>query len=930
MGGIIPSSSLFKVITCLIILILASPFDEQQHKFNDAHCPCSDRSGYEENYSNQFMNKLCIVDNEEAKIYSLMIEKIGSKIPLKIVPSNLKFTSELVSDCDSIIEFSNNETIIDKHKCPGHCKPIPITTIPISWIMNFSQKQSNYSLDQTITCTMTWRQFFASNNFVALNLSSQIYNTSTQDTKISITQNQHSFETIIATLLDIIITRRFEECNEPVHWKYKQSVVSKRHVFGLIIWAGSRSRMDMLERQVSILRDQKNDNEHTIVGWMATEDQYDCGKNANICIRDNYSLPNFPGTILTASHPLHKSEGWACGQRRPPRSMSHALLLYEPQFLLVGDDDTYINPKILFSTDFKSYVKDTLSIKNMVLGCLSGDGSMSKLGFFFGGCGYIFSKLAISMMNSYTLPGPTKSSNGYTNPGNQKLYFLFQAKLLAEHSCPMCINDIANYNENKLGMVAMTKDRLIDICINLMAKERTCYHSDHILSRFIFYGLLADVIDMPCENSVKTHDIIDHNITFGMCMGRTEYSCDHNRHMTCHRFQADRHNATISESTRFNIEKSNEEDKSHNASAPQQLRNTSTQKQTHTASTQKKSSNASTRKQSHSAHKQPSHNASAWSGMMPPETATEFLFKESGKNYSVLVIVNGQLRGGNIAWNSMQEHLLDFYHADLALIGPPFTPTEDKDLIALRNRAKFVWTQPELDDWGEVLDTIGNSSSWRELCTYRKSPNCTKQKNSAWQFLGGVKNCHEGSSGILLAYRYLTLQKILQTSILDDYDWIIYTRADYTYLCSPLPLSYFSSDYVYVPNSQGFGGITDRHTYIPRKFVTRVLNITEHIVINSKFWLNKLCSSDDKNIRNFNLERTIFWYFNFVGIPFKRFWHSAFTVRRDEDPTRWQEGHVHHIMNKYTLKVKYPGEVDEANISCDPWKRFFMTHPLPH
>jgi hypothetical protein len=109
--------------------------------------------------------------------------------------------------------------------------------------------------------------------------------------------------------------------------------------------------------------------------------------------------------------------------------------------------------------------------------------------------------------------------------------------------------------------------------------------------------------------------------------------------------------------------------------------------------------------------------------------------KKSDKNESVLVIINGQIRGGSIAWKSVQEHLLDFYHADLAFIGPPFTPTEDKDLIAFRNRAKYVWEQPELDDWGQVLDSIGNNSSWRELCTHRISPHCRSHENVTWNFL---------------------------------------------------------------------------------------------------------------------------------------------------------------------------------------------------
>lgn len=284
----------------------------------------------------------------------------------------------------------------------------------------------------------------------------------------------------------------------------------------------------------------------------------------------------------------------------------------------------------------------------------------------------------------------------------------------------------------------------------------------------------------------------------------------------------------------------------------------------------------------------------------------------------VLVILNGQLRGGPVAWSSLQENLLDFYNADLALIGPPFNSSQAGQASeSLRRRAKYIWTVPEYSDWGVVLDMIqGNNSNWRALCKY----NSTSQVSAyGLQYLGGVSRCHAGSSGILLAYRYLTSLKLIEHSLVDYYEWFIYTRSDYTYLCHPPSIAKFSSAFVYVPYGEGYGGVTDRHTYIPAHRVLQVLNITTDIVVNWKIWYESPAS---------NLEQVIKTYFERAGICYKNFGHTAFTVRRQDDPTRWSHGSPNEVIGKYNLKLKYWGEMAEANESCNVWAKFHESHDM--
>ena len=79
----------------------------------------------------------------------------------------------------------------------------------------------------------------------------------------------------------------------------------------------------------------------------------------------------------------------------------------------------------------------------------------------------------------------------------------------------------------------------------------------------------------------------------------------------------------------------------------------------------------------------------------------------------------GSVRGGERAWRSLDQNLLSPNHADLALmIGamPGAKPT------LLHRLAKYVWTVPERDNWGDAVDEIRgrmklNMTVWRQWRT---------------------------------------------------------------------------------------------------------------------------------------------------------------------------------------------------------------------
>lgn len=66
--------------------------------------------------------------------------------------------------------------------------------------------------------------------------------------------------------------------------------------------------------------------------------------------------------------------GWGCAQRRPLRALSHTLLLFDPEFVLVVDDDTYVNLNLLkYGTILSSVLlRDDIRQSAIAMGHLTG------------------------------------------------------------------------------------------------------------------------------------------------------------------------------------------------------------------------------------------------------------------------------------------------------------------------------------------------------------------------------------------------------------------------------------------------------------------------------------------------------------------------------------------------------------------------------
>lgn len=265
------------------------------------------------------------------------------------------------------------------------------------------------------------------------------------------------------------------------------------------------------------------------------------------------------------------------------------------------------------------------------------------------------------------------------------------------------------------------------------------------------------------------------------------------------------------------------------------------------------------------------------------------------------------MRGGILAWRSLMKHVIHPHNADIAYIGPPIVDHEAKKLLS---KAKFLWIVPDYDDWGDALDLIQNNT-WRYLCDEKHS-----------NFLGFVKSCPRNSAGVLLAYRYFTANNIVKHNLVNTYDWFIFTRTDYFYLCPPFhPMRIYSNSSIYIPSGEEYGGYTDRIALMPSNSVLKTLNVTVDIVTNPYEW---------ENFSHYNIESALKHYYDKVNISVIQYAHTGFTVRRVADPTSWSGGVHHQVMAKFNLTVKYPGELATAETECRPLNvldREYMDYP---
>eukprot|EP01041_Mallomonas_annulata_P001221 gene1221-2373_t len=294
--------------------------------------------------------------------------------------------------------------------------------------------------------------------------------------------------------------KRISECNESSTWE------------------GSNSRRSLLENQLKILNNEIFIGNNAVIGLSVTEDIYSCKKKSLLCSYNTSIYGDFmnymPRTFL---HNNSRGDGWSCAQRRPLRALAHNLLLYDPTYIILADDDTYINYKLIENL-YNNIINSDMLKKPLVIGHFILKKTLTIKGLLFGGTGYIIGKKVIERLL-------TKEVRVMKIPKRDRYTSALALFREIRHTNWTCNEPCLLHFQPVNGSLGLTV-RLIDLCVNMMASENTCYHSDYSMSRCLFYGAHIEAIEITCESFDMPK----------MCSQNSTGVCDELRHLSCHRW----------------------------------------------------------------------------------------------------------------------------------------------------------------------------------------------------------------------------------------------------------------------------------------------------------------------------------------------------------------------------------------------------------
>ena len=262
---------------------------------------------------------------------------------------------------------------------------------------------------------------------------------------------------------------------------------------------------------------------------------------------------------------------------------------------------------------------------------------------------------------------------------------------------------------------------------------------------------------------------------------------------------------------------------------------------------------------------------------------------EDIKKPKTLIILIGNARGSEVAWNSLYQNVMLPLNADLALV---LGDNESDKNNSLFHRAKYIKLIHEYDDWGDCIDMIAKKNNLDSM-NWRKVHLENDQFDPAlW---GGVKyngTRINGAGALQNCHRWFVIELIHEHKLLEKYDQFIITRTDH-YYAFQYPL--LDNKNIWIPKGEDYGGICDRHIVLHKSIVVESLNIIPWIIKQK----NQLLGNPEGALQKFYLDIGLFHLI-------KRFDRSFFTVKTKDDPTRWSGNTM--FIKELDLYSKYPNE----------------------
>ena len=238
----------------------------------------------------------------------------------------------------------------------------------------------------------------------------------------------------------------------------------------------------------------------------------------------------------------------------------------------------------------------------------------------------------------------------------------------------------------------------------------------------------------------------------------------------------------------------------------------------------------------------------------------------------ILIILAGSPRGGNKTWKSFIDNCKNPLNADLALC------TTDKYVSnnILFKEAKYKWISKEYEDW---FDYYKNEYS-------NKLVNYFKKGTNTGLYTSGL---------IHFAFKDIILKNYI--NIVNNYDFVIYSRFDQYYLSHP---TQFEENKILIPEGEDYFGICDRHAIFPSKFAEQYFGICKYIDSSDTEKYSDPYLNCEVTYLNHLMNEDLFH-------SVKRIKRSQFTTAIKGDLTNWRVPKYKLIFfNKILLK--YPDE----------------------
>jgi len=278
-----------------------------------------------------------------------------------------------------------------------------------------------------------------------------------------------------------------------------------------------------------------------------------------------------------------------------------------------------------------------------------------------------------------------------------------------------------------------------------------------------------------------------------------------------------------------------------------------------------------------------------------------------------LTIILGLTREANFTYPSLVTKVLTPLESDLAFCGS----ANGNEPNPILENSRFVWNQPDPTDWSKTCDSISlDYGSWRE---FGKAPS---------NLLTGTFPNQSAGPGMIFAYRWETLSRLITNEILEEYEWFVITRSDFLWEIEHPNISLLQKDKIYQMDGEKHGGISDRHIIFHRDNSSKVFSFAHPIFSADVSIKHKFVKSFSGKKSHLNFEKYLLFMARETGLESQLTLipYLGYLIRHEGTDTNWSSGVFDPDRNYY---IKYPRELAAVSAnklslrSQEDWSLFF-------